>query len=584
MATKKSASKKAGAAKKAVSKKKTGSAKKAASSKKASAKKTSASKKGAGKPKSKGPESGEQFKAPDVRRSYISGATFGLKEIQYGAIDGEAIFEGDIVLGSVGEMEAIRQQVEERESDTDVAFAAVIAGNQFRWPNGVIAFRIDPNLPNQQRVTDAIRHWETNTNLRFRQRTNELNFVTFRPGGGCSANVGMRGGEQFVNLGAGCSTGNTIHELGHTAGLWHEQSREDRDNFVTINFANVQQGMAFNFDQHITDGDDIGRYDYASIMHYPRNAFAVDPSRDTITPKPDVNVPIGQRTALSAGDIAAINAIYPRKATLGETSNNGPALTTKGAHLLLGWTGTGNLRLNFMSSTDGLGFTAKVTLGDISPAAPALAVFQNRFVVAWIGVGNNQLNIMQSNNGMSWVNKVTLADRSQSSPSLAVLGSELFIAWRGVGNNRLNVMRSSDGIRWRNKVTLNETTLSGPTLTTLGTRLLLGWRGVGNNQLNVMRSANGTSFTNKVMLGETTISKPQLSASGNRAFLTWQGVGNQLLNVLASSDGINWGAKFIARETCIDGPVVTPLGNRLVWGWTGTDPAHRLNTMLFNVA
>jgi len=524
---------------------------------------------------------GEELKGADIRYSYIEGVTFGMKKVRYGAVNGEALFEGDIVLGSVGEMEAIKEQVENPQPDVELA---VVVKSQFRWPNGVIPFRIDPSLPNQQRVTDAIAHWHANTNVRFKLRTNESDFVTFRPANGCSANVGKRGGEQFVNLGTGCTTGNAIHEIGHAAGLWHEQSRRDRNSFVNINFPNIQPDMVFNFDQHITDGDDVGGYDYGSIMHYPRNAFAINPNIDTITPKPNANVQIGQRNGLSAGDIAAINAIYPRKATLGDTSTNGPALTTRSNQILLGWTGTGNLRLNFMSSNDGLTFSNKVTLGDVSPASVALTVFQNRFVVAWIGVGNNQLNIMQSNNGMSWSNKVTLGDTSESAPSLAVLGSQLFIAWRGVGNNRLNVMRSTDGIHWGGKVTLGDTTTSGPTLATLGTRLLLGWRGVGNNQLNVMQSTNGSSFTNKVTLGETTVQKPQLSISGSRAFLTWQGVGNQFLNVLASSNGINWGSKFTSNETCIGGPVITPLGNRLVWGWTGTDTNHRLNTMLFNVA
>jgi hypothetical protein len=526
---------------------------------------------------------GEELQGADVRHTYISGSTFSLKKVQYGAINGDAIFEGDILLGSVSEMEAIKEQVENPQPD--VEFASVVVGTQFRWPNGIIPFRIDPALPNQQRVTDAIAHWQANTNVRFKARTSESDFVTFRPSSGCSSNVGKRGGEQFVNLGTACSTGNTIHEIGHTAGLWHEQSRRDRNNFVNINFPNIQPGMVFNFDQHITDGDDVGGYDYGSIMHYPRNAFAINPSIDTITPKPNASVQIGQRTALSAGDIAAINAIYPRKVTLGDTSTNGPALTTRNNNqVLLGWTGTGNLRLNFMSSSDGLNYSNKVTLGDISSNSLALTVFQNRFVVAWIGVGNNRLNIMQSNNGMSWANKVTLGDTSESAPSLAVLGSQLFIAWRGVGNNRLNVMRSADGINWGGKVTLGDTTTSGPSLATLGSRLLLSWRGVGNNQLNVMQSTNGASFTNKVTLGDTTVQKPQLSISGSRALLTWQGVGNQFLNVLASTNGINWGSKFTSGETCIGGPVITPLGNRLVWGWTGTDTAHRLNAMLFNVA
>ena len=87
-------------------------------------------------------------------------------------------------------------------------------------------------------------------------------WVTFRPSGGCSSSVGRRGGQQFVNLGGGCTTGNTIHEIGHTVGMWHEQSRQDRDAFVTIQWANIEAGLEHNFDQHISDGDDVGPYDY----------------------------------------------------------------------------------------------------------------------------------------------------------------------------------------------------------------------------------------------------------------------------------------------------------------------------------
>jgi hypothetical protein len=92
-------------------------------------------------------------------------------------------------------------------------------------------------------------------------------------------------------------------------GLWHEQSREDRDLFVTINWQNIQAGMAAQFNQHITDGDDLGAYDYGSIMHYPRTAFSAN-GQETITPT-DPNAQIGQRTGLSQGDIAAVQALYP---------------------------------------------------------------------------------------------------------------------------------------------------------------------------------------------------------------------------------------------------------------------------------
>ena len=536
-------------------------------------------------PKAAAPKAGggkpapcEQATSPKSNKSYIVGATFGQKEITYAQIEGRGMVEGDIDIGSLAELESVRKSVEAGNAGEE---GVAVVG--FRWPDGILIYNIDPALPNQARVTDAIAHIAAQCNLNFRLRTTEANFITYRPSTVCSSQVGMRGGQQFINLAPGCGTGSTIHETLHAAGLWHEQSREDRNNFVTINFPNITPANAHNFDQHITDGDDIGFYDYDSIMHYPRNAFAINTAIDTITPKPNPSRAIGQRAAMSHGDILAINTLYPRKTTLGETSSNGPALTNRNGQLLLAWTGVGNLKLNFLQSNNGLVWGNKVTLNEISPAALAVAVHAGKFYVAWIGVGNNQLNIMQSSNGLNWSNKVTLADTSQSAPALASFNGKLYLAWRGVGNNQLNVMSSANGVAWGGKVTLAETTPSGPALTALGGSLLLGWRGVGNNFLNVIRSGNGTAFSGKVTLGETTLSQPALATQGNRAILSWRGVGNQFLNALRSLDGIAWGNKLTSKETCADGPAVSNVGTRLLWGWTGTDPSHRLNTMLFNV-
>lgn len=516
----------------------------------------------------------------EVKHSYISGNTFGLKKVFYAAIDGQGVFEGDIILGTIEELEDVRKSIE--QPDPALAMSIALSGTQFRWPGGIMPFVINPAMPDKQRVTDAINHLHANTNLRLVAWTTQGDFVRFQGGNGCSAAVGMRGGQQAITLGAGCDWPRAVHEICHSAGLWHEQSREDRDRFVRINLSNVPANLQHNFNQHITDGDDMGAYDYGSLMHYGRRDFAINPAIDTVTPLPNANTPIGQRTGLSAGDIIAINALYPRKATLADTSTNGPALTQKNGQILLGWTGSGNLRLNFMSSTNGLNFVNKVTLNEISANALALTVFNGKFVVAWTGVGNNQLNIMQSVNGINWGQKVTLGDTSLSAPALAVLGNQLCLAWRGVGNNQLNVIRSANGVNWAGKVTLGDATTSGPALATFGAQLLLGWRGVGNNQLNVMRSNNGTAFAGKVTLGETTVSKPQLLVRGARAYVTWQGVGNRFLNVLSSGNATAWGNKFVSRETCIDGPALTTLNNNLVWGWSGTDAAHRLNTILFN--
>ncbi len=259
---------------------------------------------------------GEFRTGPAVFTGLIRGNTFAAKAVQYIVSDGLALFEGDIVLGTEQQMADQTEQMR-REQTGEVAMGVAISGAQFRWPGCRIPYTIDPALPNQARVTGAIAHWESLTNYRFVLRTTEADWVTFRPGGGCSSSVGRQGGQQFVNLAAGCTQGNTIHEIGHVVGLWHEQSRQDRDLFVTITWAKIQAGMEHNFNQHITDGDDIGAYDYGSIMHYPRDAFSIDGS-NTITPINPAGAAIGQRTALSAGDIAAANSLCTPPTTVKE--------------------------------------------------------------------------------------------------------------------------------------------------------------------------------------------------------------------------------------------------------------------------
>lgn len=118
----------------------------------------------------------------------------------------------------------------------------------------------------------------------------------------------MQGGKQDIGLATGCGFGATVHEIGHAWGLWHEQSREDRDSKVQILWQNIEAGKEHNFNQHITDGDDVGSYDYGSIMHYGRCAFSKNgqPTIESIPP----GKTLGQRNGLSPLDIAAVQSIY----------------------------------------------------------------------------------------------------------------------------------------------------------------------------------------------------------------------------------------------------------------------------------
>ncbi len=64
----------------------------------------------------------------------------------------------------------------------------------------------------------------------------------------------------------------------------HEHQRADRDMFVTILTDNIQPDYAFAL-ALLPNSNDRGAYDFLSVMHYDRHAYATDPGLDTIEPK-----------------------------------------------------------------------------------------------------------------------------------------------------------------------------------------------------------------------------------------------------------------------------------------------------------
>jgi hypothetical protein len=426
---------------------------------------------------------------------------WGAVAFKYRMIDGLAIAEGDVVL-PVG---------------ADGVKSATSVGR--RWPDAIVPYVIDANLPSPERVMDAIAHWESKTKLRFVPRTTERDYLHFRSATNCSSNIGQQGGRQFVNLttsegastvnavaierstnpqrvvwfyrrgfatigtvtradaysphfrylvapqksaanvvdvsfasnghlfawfddgtvsegtredftqygpaipyalapgktpadvlafaidgsdrayafyndgtyssgtptdlavaGSGtpftladgktpqdlvtvdvgadgrfyafykettphpdggapvvrgltissgalpslggsepvartsfpghCSTGSTIHEIGHAIGLFHEQTRHDRDQYIQIFWENISPDNRFNFEKHSRIvGSDTGPYDFGSIMHYGPKAFSMNGEYTML--KIDGGVFEEQRQSLSEGDIAGVAEMYP---------------------------------------------------------------------------------------------------------------------------------------------------------------------------------------------------------------------------------------------------------------------------------
>lgn len=238
---------------------------------------------------------------PNQRGALKSGILNG-QTVSYQLIGDQAVFESDILLPP----ESLKEKTDMHTEGTGRSKTST------RWPNKIVYYSIDAALPNQSRVTDAIAHWEANTPLRFVQRTTQRGYVVFKTGSGCSSNVGYSGGVQYVNLANTCTTGNTIHEIGHTVGLWHEQTRADRDTYVTINTANIISGYEADFQTYTDRGADGFDYpsglDFNSIMMYGSYDFSKN-GQPTITKKDGSTFTV-QRNGLSYTDINTIYYMY----------------------------------------------------------------------------------------------------------------------------------------------------------------------------------------------------------------------------------------------------------------------------------
>ncbi|XP_077999237.1 meprin A subunit alpha-like [Glandiceps talaboti] len=163
-------------------------------------------------------------------------------------------------------------------------------------------------------IEEAIHDFHMKTCIRFQRKTQERDYIELAKVAGCSSKVGRSGGVQQISIDRGCEIkGIVIHEMLHAIGLWHEHSRYDRDDHVTVHLENVIPGKENNFDKVDENrSDTLGvAYDYGSVMHYSNVTFSKNTSSSpTITPKIDTDILLGQRDGFSDLDIVKVNLLY----------------------------------------------------------------------------------------------------------------------------------------------------------------------------------------------------------------------------------------------------------------------------------
>nr|CAD7460211.1 unnamed protein product [Timema tahoe] len=210
------------------------------------------------------------------------------------------LFQGDIAGVNISDL------VLERNAIRDLGL---------RWSHGIVPYVISASFSVYERsvIAAAFLDYHQHSCIKFVPRTTQQDYVYLLKGAGCSSAVGRQGGSQQVSLGPGCLyKGIIVHELMHAVGFWHEQSRGDRDHFVTVLWDNIQRGMEFNFykfSSRVMQDLDTA-YDTSSVMHYGMYSFSKDRRSPTIIPKRENTVLLGQRRGFSQTDIVKVNRLY----------------------------------------------------------------------------------------------------------------------------------------------------------------------------------------------------------------------------------------------------------------------------------
>jgi len=191
---------------------------------------------------------------------------------------GLAIFSGDIVVGTVDEVEVYDG------GPLPVSAGRATLGSLWDTPQHIDWTILSGCLPeNEAMVEEALDMWTTATDgfFQFHHEPEPFNgpylsqgWLQFK----CATDmcvsyqVGNYGQIPHVMGVADCDdAGDVAHEVGHTLGLFHEHQRRDRNSKIKVNWMSIPFTKWINYytyDAGFPNGQDYGPVDFDSIMMY----------------------------------------------------------------------------------------------------------------------------------------------------------------------------------------------------------------------------------------------------------------------------------------------------------------------------
>ena len=193
------------------------------------------------------------------------------------------------------------------------------------WTEAKVYYSFDSSIDSdlKAKIQKSMNTLEELTCLQFIPRKRQSDYIIFRSrkDDGCSSQIGRSGGDQSVKIGPGCEYQNIIlHEICHALGMWHEQSRPDRDDYVKVISKNIRRGYKHNFlkrNKFEVDSQETV-YDYASVMHYNLDSFSKNKKKglntlkiiDVQEYKRQGSPAIGDVPTLSKLDVSQLNRLY----------------------------------------------------------------------------------------------------------------------------------------------------------------------------------------------------------------------------------------------------------------------------------